>query len=284
MKQKNVVAIHDISCHGKCSLTVAMPIISATGITTNIIPTAVLSTHTGGFTNYTFKDLTDQISPIQKHWEDLNFKFDGIYTGFLGSFEQLDLVGKFIDKFKKNNIVIIDPAMADNGKMYPIFDMEFASGMADLCKKADIVVPNITEALFLLGKEYIDGPYSKSFIESILLELKEKLGVKKVVLTGTDFDDNTYGISTYDEKNNSFDYHICEKIGGSYHGTGDIYASALFSALLHDFPLIKSAEIAATFTAQAIKNTIENVNPDDYKSGMQFESALPLLIKNLKLI
>lgn len=285
MKQKNLVAIHDISCHGKCSLTVALPITSAAGITTNIIPTAVLSTHTGGFTDFTYKDLTDQISPIQKHWENLNFSFDGIYTGFLGSFEQLDLVGKFIDKFKtEKNIVLIDPAMADDGKMYPIFDMEFAKGMAGLCKKGDIIVPNITEALFLLGKEYVEGPYERNFINKIIKELSTTLKVKKVVLTGTSFTDGTYGITTYDALENVSLFCPCDKIGGSYHGTGDIYASALVSALLNDFTLSESAKIAADFTSKAILNTIDSVDEKDYKSGMQFESALPFLIKSLDLL
>lgn len=284
MKQKNLVAIHDISCHGKCSLTVALPITSAAGITTNIIPTAVLSTHTGGFTNFTYKDLTDQIKPIQKHWEDLKFSFNGIYTGFLGSFEQIDLVCEFVDSFKtEDNIVLIDPAMADDGKMYPIFNMDFAKGMAKLCSKGHIIVPNITEALFLLGKEYIPGPYKREFINQIIVELSNCLGVDKIVLTGTSFDDNTYGITTYNKLTSSIDFCSCDKINGSYHGTGDIYASALISALLNDFSLSESAQIAADFTSKTILNTIENVDEKDYKSGMQFEGVLPHLIKSLDL-
>lgn len=284
MKQKNLVAIHDISCHGKCSLTVALPIISAAGITTNILPTAVLSTHTGGFTGYTYKDLTDQISPIQKHWESLNFKFDSIYTGFLGSFEQLELVGDFIDSFSNaENIVVIDPAMADDGKMYPVFDMEFAKGMAKLCTKGDIIVPNITEALFLLDKEFVEGPYTADFIERIILELAFTLDVENIVLTGTSLKDGSYGVTTYNRTENSINFCRTEKINGSYHGTGDIYASSLIAALLNNFSLFDAAKIAAEFTSKTILNTIDTIEPENLKSGMQFEAILPHLIKSLGL-
>lgn len=285
MKQKNIVAIHDISCHGKCSLTVALPIISAAGITTNVLPTAVLSTHTGGFNNYTYKDLTDQIVPIQKHWDDLNFHFDAIYTGFLGSFEQLELVGDFIDRFKEtDNLVIIDPAMADNGKMYPLFDMEFAKGMAKLCTKGDIIIPNITEAFFLLGKSFVQGPYSIEVIERIILELAFTLDVENIVLTGTSFEDGTYGVTTYNRTENALNFCKCQKIDGSYHGTGDIYASTLTAALLNNFSVFESAKIAAEFTHNSILNTIDAIDSGNLKSGMQFESVLPQLIKALNLI
>ena len=145
--QKRVAAIHDISGFGKCSLTVALPIISAAGIETTIMPTAVLSTHTGGFTGYTYRDLTGDLRAIAEHWKSLELHFDAIYSGFLGSFEQIDIVKDFIDMFRADgNITVVDPAMADNGQMYSLFNMEFAKAMASLCAKADIVVPNITEA------------------------------------------------------------------------------------------------------------------------------------------
>ena len=151
---KRIVTIQDISCLGKCSLTVALPIISAMGIETSIIPTAVLSTHTL-FDDYTFKDLTDQIKPISEHWKKEGFNFDAIYTGYLGSAEQIDLMCKFFDEFKTdNNFIFVDPAMADQGELYPSFDNNFAIAMKKLCSKADVISPNLTEACILTDTEY----------------------------------------------------------------------------------------------------------------------------------
>ena len=149
---KRILTIQDISCIGKCSLTVALPIISALGVETAILPTAVLSTHTM-FNNFTFHDLTDEIVPITKHWKEENLDFDIIYTGYLGSARQIDLVADLFDEFKtENNLTIVDPVMADNGKLYPGFDEAYATQMTSLCAKADIIIPNITEASYLTGK------------------------------------------------------------------------------------------------------------------------------------
>ena len=176
---KRAAAIHDISGFGKCSLTVALPIISAMGIEVSVIPTAVLSTHTGGFTGFTYRDLTGDMRPIAEHWKSLGIKFDAIYSGFLGSVEQIDIVTDFIDDFKeKNTVVLVDPAMADGGKMYTVFDMDFAKQMTRLCAKADIIVPNFTEAAFMLGEEYRPAPYTKEFVESTLKRLSRARAVK----------------------------------------------------------------------------------------------------------
>lgn len=168
--------------YGKCSLTVALPVISALGIETSVIPTAVLSTHTA-FNNFTFHDLTDEIVPIQKHWEEENFKFDGIYTGYLGSNKQIELVENFFDKFKtKDNFIFIDPVMGDYGKLYKGFDEAFALKMRDLCKKADVIVPNLTESSYILGMEYKEE-YDEEYIKDILIKLSN-LGPSKVIITG----------------------------------------------------------------------------------------------------
>lgn len=152
MEQKRVLAIHDVSCVGKCSLTVALPIISATGVECSALPTAVLSTHTGGFTGYTYRDLTVDIMPIMNHWKSLNVRFDGIYTGFLGSFEQIDLVSDIFDQLGEHALICVDPVMADNGQLYKVFPPTFPAGMRKLCAKADVILPNITEATLLLGE------------------------------------------------------------------------------------------------------------------------------------
>ena len=186
--QKKVLAINDISCVGRCSLTVALPIISSVGVECSILPTAILSTHTGGFTNYTFCDFTDHMLPIAAHWKSLDVKFDAIYTGFLGSFEQVDVVKEIVGKFKnENNLVVVDPAMADNGKMYAIFDLAFANKMKELCYGADVLCPNITEACFLTDTPYESAPHSKEFIQTLIDKLRT-LNIKAVVLTGVNFD------------------------------------------------------------------------------------------------
>lgn len=179
---KRILTIQDISCVGKCSLTVALPIISAMGVETSILPTAVLSTHTM-FQNFTYKDLTDQVTPITNHWKNEKIEFAALYTGYLGSFEQIDLMKKLFNDFKtEDNIAFVDPAMADNGKLYPAFDEAFAKHMATLCGKADIIVPNITEACFMTGTEYKET-YDEAYVKDLLQKLTA-LGAKISVLTG----------------------------------------------------------------------------------------------------
>jgi Pyridoxal/pyridoxine/pyridoxamine kinase len=281
-KLKRVVAIHDISGFGKCSLTVALPIISAAGIETTVLPTAVLSTHTGGFSGFTYRDLTEDIQPIADHWKSLNIEFDAIYTGFLGSFEQLDLVGRFFDSFKtKDNLILVDPVMADNGELYKIFSPEFALGMRDLCKKADIIIPNLTEASFMLEEEYNPGPYSEEYIEGLLKKLSA-LGPKKVVLTGVFFNEEELGTATYDADTDEIAYAFEKRIPGYFHGTGDVFGSALLAALLNNFNLNEAAAIAVRFTTSAIRKTA--AAGTDIRFGVNFEQTIPEFLKDLKLM
>jgi pyridoxine kinase len=279
---KRVAAIHDISGFGKCSLTVALPIISAAGIETTVLPTAVLSTHTGGFTGFTYRDVTEDIAPITQHWKSLNIQFDAIYTGFLGSFEQLNLVTRFFEEFKtKDNLILVDPVMADNGELYKIFSPEFALGMRELCKKADIIVPNLTESAFLLGEAYNPGPYTEKYIEETLKKLSA-LGPQKVVLTGVFFNEEKLGAATYDATTDTIAYAFENRISGYYHGTGDVFGSALLSAILNGFDLNESASIAARFTTSAIKKTAEAQT--DIRFGVNFEQTIPEFLKDLRLI
>ena len=259
--QKRVAAIHDLSGFGKCSLTVALPILSAAGIEACAMPTAILSTHTGGISGYTYRDLTSDMRAFMQHWKSLDIQFDATYSGFLGSFEQLDLVKEFFELFRsKNNLILVDPVMADNGELYRIFQPEFATGMRSLCRKADIIVPNLTEAALLLEESYHPGPYTQAYIEKILKKLS-KLGPKKIVLTGVYFEEKKLGAATYDQRKDSTDYLFSERIPGSYHGTGDVFASALLSGLLNNFSLSESAQIAVNFTADSIRRTY-NVKTD----------------------
>ena len=275
---KRVLTIQDISCLGKCSLTVALPIISACGIETAVIPTAVLSTHTA-FKDFTFRDLTADILPIVKHWKNQDVKFDAIYTGYLGSFEQLQIVSKIFETFKtSNNFILVDPVMADNGKLYPGFTPEFAKAMAKLSSNADVIVPNLTEASFMLNEPYIADGYSEDYIKNLLKKLTN-LGAKKAVLTGISFEKGKLGVYGYDKINDEHFSYYNTHHPYSFHGTGDIFASTLCGALALEKPLNEALKIAVDYTVECIQKTIENKEHNWY--GVDFESALPTLISNI---
>lgn len=279
--QKRIAAVHDLSGFGKCSLTVALPILSSAGIETCALPTAILSTHTGGISGFTYRDLTVDMRPFIQHWKSLDIEFDALYSGFLGSFEQLEIVTEFFDIFKrKNNLILVDPVMADNGELYQVFKPEFAIGMQSLCRKADIIVPNLTEAALLLEESYRPGPYTRAYIEGILRRLS-MLGPEKVVLTGVYFKEEELGAATYDRKSGSIEFVFTKKIPGFYHGTGDVFASALLSGLLNNFSLNEATRIAVEFTADSIRRTYKAKT--DYRFGVNFEQCIPDLLKELKL-
>lgn len=277
MGQKRVAAIHDISGFGKCSLTVALPIISASGIETAVIPTAVLSTHTGGFTGFTFRDLTDDIMPIAEHWKKTELRFDAFYSGYLGSRSQVEIVKNAVELLKNEaSLFICDPAMADHGRLYVGFPDDFPAEMLTLCCAADIIVPNITEACLMLGTEYKAGPYTPEYIGELLVSLYQKTGAQ-IVLTGVCFDDKKLGAAVFD--GNKTDYVFSEKIDAQFHGTGDVFASVLTSAVLHDKNLVSAAEIAVKFTCHCIKTTLKDTPERRY--GVNFETEIPRLIKYL---
>jgi len=281
-RQKRVVAIHDISCFGRCSLTVALPIISATGVECSVIPTAVLSTHTGGFTGYTYRDLTDDMKPIVDHWESLGLKFDAVYTGFLGSFNQIDIVMDIIDRLReKNTLVVVDPVMADNGSLYSIFPNNFPDGMRKLCAKADVILPNITEAVLMLGEEYREGPYDREYIEDLLMKLGT-IGAKKVILTGVYFTKEKLGAAAYDVGTGEISYSFRDTIPGYYHGTGDVFGSATVASLMNGLSLSRANEIAVNYTAGSIQRTRDAGT--DIRFGVNFEAGIPQLIKDIGMI
>jgi Pyridoxal/pyridoxine/pyridoxamine kinase len=245
------------------------------------MPTAVLSTHTGGFEGFTYRDLTDDIVPIVNHWKTLDLNFDAIYTGFLGSFEQIDIVKNVFNDLKMDGTMIaVDPVMADNGTLYAIFPKNFPEGMRKLCAKADIIMPNITEAVLMLGKEYKKGPYTKEYIESLLRELA-KIGSRKVVLTGVYFNDKELGAACYDSDANEIAYAFADRIEGYYHGTGDVFGSVLVSSLVNGKSLKRSTEIAVDFTARSIQRTKDA--DTDIRFGVNFEAGISKLIKDLDL-
>lgn len=263
---------------GKCSLTVALPIISAMGVEAAVVPTAVLSTHTA-FQGFTFRDLTSDIKPISEHWKKEKIDFDAVYTGYLGSFEQLNLVSEFFSDYKtKDSIIFVDPVMADNGKLYPGFTQEFADKMAQLCSKADIIVPNLTEASFMLGIDYAGDNYDEEYIRSVLKKLS-KLGVRNVVLTGVSFKPDELGVMAYNSETDEFFSYFSEKIPVSFHGTGDIFASCCVGAFMNGFSLNESLKIAVDYTVESIRKTVSDNNHRWY--GVNFESAIPYLVNRI---
>ena len=272
------MTIQDISCVGKCSLTVALPIISAAGVEAGVLPTAVLSTHTM-FSNFTFCDLTNEITPIAAAWRELGIDFDAIYTGYLGSFEQLGLVEKFISEFKKpDTTVLIDPVMADNGVLYKGFTEEFALAMAKLCSKADIIVPNLTEASFMLGIPY-NPNYDEEYVRDVLKRLTD-LGCSKAALTGISFEADKIGVYCYDSVKKSYFSYYNEKLPAAFHGTGDIYASAALGAMMRGISTEDSLAIAVDYTLECMKETLKDENHRTY--GVNFETALPTYINAIQ--
>ncbi|NLU23580.1 MAG: pyridoxamine kinase [Clostridiales bacterium] len=275
---KRVVSIQDISCLGKCSLTVALPVISAMGVECAILPTAVLSTHTM-FPDFTCRDLSDEMLPIARHWKRQRVAFDAICTGFLASPEQIDHVCAFVDLFKtENNLLLVDPAMADQGKLYPTFDRAFPAVMARLCTRADVILPNLTEACLLTGTDY-QTTYDEAYIRALLKKLTD-LGAKQAALTGISFTPDKLGVMAYDAGKDAYFSYFNQRIPAHFHGTGDLFAAACTGALMNGKTLEEALALAVDFTLETIRKTAENERASWY--GVEFERAIPYLIERMK--
>ncbi|WP_107952461.1 pyridoxamine kinase [Campylobacter concisus] len=273
---KRILTIQDISCVGKCSLTVALPIISTQGIEACILPTALLSTHTG-FKNFTFRDLTDEFDEITQVWHKENIAFDGIYTGFLGSFSQLELIEKIFNEFNDSApLILVDPCMGDNGKLYHGFDEKFVMKMRELCTKAHVITPNITEASFMCGIPFLGSDYTQDYILE-LLEGLASFGVRKIVLKGIRYKQNECGIIAYDAKTKEKVEYFHEFLPFHTSGTGDIFASVLFGSLINGESMQNSIKKAANFVLSSIKVTLKDKSRAWY--GVQFEKMLGTLAK-----
>lgn len=277
MAYRRVLTIQDISCVGQCSMTVALPILSACGVETCVLPSAVLSAHTGGFQGVTFRDLTEDIPNIAAHWKKEGISFDAVYTGYLGSTRQIGYVKEILNTMTApGGITVVDPAMADNGRLYTGFDGAYVEAMRGLCAQADIILPNLTEACMLT-----DTPYTENFDEAWLRELLGRLtdlGSGCVVLTGVGETPGQTGVAIWEQRNL---WRYChEKTAKSYHGTGDIFASAFVGACMQDKSLEEAAVIAADYTALCIRKTFED---PAHWYGVKFETALPALIRMLGL-
>ncbi len=274
MSYQRILTVQDISCVGQCSLTVALPILSACGLETAVLPSAVLSTHTAGFTGYTFRDLTDDMPDIRRHWEKEHIGFDAVYTGYLGSVKQMGYIKDILGScLREGGRVIVDPAMADNGKLYPGFDGVYADAMKTLCFDTDaIIVPNITEACLLADVEYREE-YDESYVMKLIDRLTSA-GAKTTVLTGVSYTKDTTGVVVYEEGKASYYRH--RKCPKGCHGTGDVYSSAFVGALMRGRSCFDAARIAADYTVDCIEFT----SPDpEHWYGVKFEPLLPELIK-----
>ncbi|MCQ2146973.1 MAG: pyridoxamine kinase [Bacteroidales bacterium] len=269
---KRLLTIQDISCVGQCSLTVALPLISACGIEAGILPSSVLSNHTAGFSGWTFCDLTDQMPLILDRWKKENIDFDAFYTGYVSKTQIPHILDIMNQVARPGALRIIDPVLGDNGKLYAGFDDEFPNEMKKLVNGADVILPNITEACLLLGIPYVGSDYDQAFIEKTLKELLA-LGAKNVVLTGVSFEEGKIGVACYD--GNKIEYYFNEYIGGPQHGTGDIFSSVFSGALLRGKSILEAAAIAADFIVETIKVSIDD---KDHWYGVKFEKAIPYLV------
>lgn len=292
---KRVLTVQDISCVGKCSLTAAIPVISAMGIEVCPLPTAILSNHTA-FSSFSFLDLTDKIPEILNEWKKQGFHFDAIYTGYLGSIKQIDLVYKILDEFAQNDtLVVIDPCMADNGKLYTGFSQDFVQQMAKLCGRANVILPNMTEACFLVNQDYDIFTHTNESITKLMEKLLS-LGANHVVLKGVDFSSDKIGVAYYSQKNNNDSRNLIGKsiiensiddmkiyfhhrYDENFHGTGDLFASVVTGALVLKKELKEAVEIACDFLQESIECTLSNPNYNWY--GVEFESALKKLPQRL---
>ena len=276
--QKQVLAIHDVSCVGRCSLTVALPVLSAAGLHTSVLPTALLSTHTGEFTGYSCLDLTNEMEKIFAHFQTLPLRFDGLYSGFLGSWEQIALVGQVFSFYKSQRpLVLVDPVMADHGRLYATYTEQMARGMDDLCRQADVIVPNLTEAAILLEEPYQEHP-SGAQVARMLRDLHRRYGCRQVVLTGVE-QEGLLGAAAYDAQTGRFSFTGKPTLPGIFYGTGDVLASALLAGLLRDKTLEAAVALAVGFTYESMLHTLDNGLPLRY--GVAFEQAIPMLVNVL---
>lgn len=270
MREKTALAVHDLSGFGRCSLTVALPILSVMGVQTSCLPTAVLSTHTGGFTGYTFRDLTGDMRAYYRHYLREGFSFDAVYSGYLGSFEQIAIVEEILSAFRtRDNLLLVDPVMGDEGKLYSRYTDDMARGVRGLCAKADVIVPNMTEAAILTGDSYRESGHDESYLRALCRDLR-KLGAKKVVLTGVMTDDTRVGAASDDGR----DFRVIAeaRVPCRYDGTGDVFASVLLGALLAGRDLTDAAALAVRFTHDCVADSAEN--GVDQHHGVDFERRL----------
>lgn len=275
MMTPRAAAIHDMSGFGRCSLTVAIPILSAMGVQCCPLPTAFLSTHTGGFTGFTFLDMTEEMPKVAAHWKSLDLRFDAIYSGFLGSEAQIDIVEDIIRAFRTpDTVVVIDPVMGDDGAAYQTYTPAMCAGMARLAELADVITPNLTEAAFLLGMDYGDLPRGEAGLRQIVRELSME-GKRSVALTGASLAPGKTGAMCFDAATGETEAVQTDFIAHPLHGTGDVFASVLTGGLVKGKPLTEAAREAVEFIRACAVRTVEQNLP--MREGVDFEPLLGLL-------
>ena len=277
--QKRAIAIHDISCVGRCSLTVALPILSAAGMNTAVVPTALLSTHTCEFSGYTHLELSDQLSPIARHLATLKLHYDTFYSGYLASGAQVDQVLEMMDLLcDETTHIFVDPAFGDFGRMYSLMDESMPAQMRRLCARARTIVPNVTEASYLLDRPYPGPAADEKCLEEMCRDLLA-IGPENVVITDVNFRPGQTGVAILRRGMEKPVYLFHERFEGLFHGTGDVFASFLLGALMNDQALEEAAQTAMALTHEAIKQTLASGEPLRY--GMQFENVLPDFLRRI---
>ncbi len=276
MSTPRAAAIHDLSGFGRCSLTVAIPILSAMGVQCCPLPTAFLSTHTGGFQGFTFLDMTEELPRIARHWKSLDLRFQAIYSGFLGSERQIDIVADFIRTFRnRDTIVVVDPVMGDDGRAYQTYTPAMCAGMCRLAELADVITPNLTEAAFLLNRDYSALDRSEAGLRRLTEELSLG-GTRSVALTGASLEVGKTGAMCFDARTGRTQAVQTDFIVHPLHGTGDVFASVLTGALLRGRSLAEAAEQAVEFIRACAVRTVEQDLP--LREGVDFEPLLGLLM------
>ena len=280
MTTPRVAAIHDLSGFGRCSLTVAMPVLSAMGIQCCPLPTAFLSTHTGGFEGFTFLDMTDEMVKVAAHWKSLGLRFDAVYSGFLGSERQIGIVEEFIQTFRgEKTAVVVDPVMGDHGRCYQTYTPAMCAGMARLAERADVITPNLTEAAFLLDIPYKDLPTDPDGCRATAERLSVN-GRRSVALTGVSLKRGQTGAMCFDAKTGRTEAVQTEYVAHEFHGTGDVFASVLTGALVRGASLAEAAHQAVEFIrACAVRTAAEEL---PMREGVDFEPLLGLLTGEIR--
>ena len=264
---------HDISAFGRCALSVIIPVIAALEVQPIAIPTALLSTHTGGFKDFSFLDLTDEMKKIIAHHEKLDIKFDAVYSGFLGSNKQVEIISEFIKKQKeKNAFIFIDPVMADSGKLYSSYSDEMRRNMINLIRYADVITPNITETFFLLDMSFQAPPYTKDFVNNLLFRLMDlHFGIKTVIITSVELENGEYGVA-YGERDGEVKYKFTNKHNVDYPGSGDMFSSIVCGYILNGYSFDQAVSYAVEYIDVVIKYTMKCGTP--VREGLAFEKFL----------
>ncbi len=284
-ESRHIILANDLAGLGKVALANQIPIMACAGIEASILPTVILSSHTGGFKNIRIDDYTSGMQGFLKQWNSLDLHFDAILTGYLKNQEQIDILLDFKDtKMTNDSLLIVDPVMADNGTFYSGFDKSYAEKMKLLCKNADYIMPNITEACILTNSESIlENSYNQADVEELVHELRQ-LGAKNVIITGVSFDDKNLGVAYADKKLDKVDYVFTRKLQDKFFGTGDLFTAIVSACIINSIDLNLAVEFAVNWLAKCLSYTI-SLNRD-LKYGVAYEGFLDnfiLIMDELKM-